>query len=152
MSAERRDRLLSCLRDSCLPVDLVEWLACGLEVQAAGGDLLEALELDGPDYDRRDDLLRTVIALSPGESLPARCAFVVACLGGHEQHPRADMRSIVRSLSLIGCPRSIRQLRRIVEGRRQDGWRIKEMDTEASLCPVEVARFNSGTFRQRTGT
>ena len=77
MSVERRDRLLSCLRDSCLPVDLVEWLACGLEVQAAGGDMLEALELDGPDNDRRDDLLRTVIALSPG-GIP-HCKDCVYC-------------------------------------------------------------------------
>ena len=151
MSAERRDRLLACLADSCLPADLVEWLSCGLEVQAAGGDLLEALELPGPDYGRRDDLLRTVIALSPGESLTARCAFVVACLGGHEQHPRQDMQNIIRSLRLINCPLSIRHMRRIMEHRRQDGWRIKEMDTEASLCPVAVQRFNSGTLT-KTGT
>ena len=81
MTAERRDRLLSCLRDSCLPVDLVEWLACGLEVQTAGGDLLEALELDGPDNDRRDDLLRTLIALRPGR-IPHRPLCVYCDLSG----------------------------------------------------------------------
>jgi len=134
-----------------LPDNLRDWLRDGFTAWQAGADLHTALCLDGPDPDRRDDLLRTVIALSPGESLTARCAFTVACLIGHEQHPRADMQSIIRSLRLINCPLSIRHMRRIMEGRRQDGWRIQEADTEASLCPVAVQRFNSGTLT-KTGT
>ncbi len=138
MSAERRNQLLNLLPDSGLPDDLQGWLQRGMEVQAAGADLLEALELDGPDLDRRDDLLRTVIALSPGESLTARCAFTIACIMGHERHPRTDMQNIIRSLRLVGCPLSIRQLHgRVTKGRRSDGWRERETDMDRNLCPSE---------------
>ena len=125
LSDQHRNSLLTALPGCNLPGELVTWLAHGLEVQRAGGDLVEALGLDGPDLNRRDDLLRTVIDLSPGESMTARCLFVVGCLDGQEQHPRGDMQVVIDRLQRLPVPRSIKQLRRILNGRRQDGWRIE---------------------------
>ena len=123
MSDQRRDQLLSHLADCNLPGELVAWLRHGFEVHAAGGCLLTALGLAGPDLNRRDSLLREVLALSPGESVTARCAFVIGCLADEEQHPRPDMQRTIEALQRLGGALSVRQLRRIIAGRRQDGWR-----------------------------
>jgi hypothetical protein len=134
-----------------LPDDVAGWLRDGFAAWQAGADLHEALDLPGPDTGRRDDLLRTIIALSPGESSTARCAFVVGCLGGSERHPRPDMQHLIESLRLVGCPRSIRQLKRIVQGRRQDSWRLREADMIGDLCPIELVSLNSG-INLKTGS
>lgn len=73
--------------------------------------------------DQRDDLIREVIALSPGESVKARCSFFLDCLSGQQSHPRRDMRRVIEQLQDMGTPRSVKQLRRILDYRRQDGWR-----------------------------
>jgi len=124
MTAARRDALLAILPASNLPRELVAWLVHGLSIQAAGGNLLDALRLGGPDLDRRDDLLRTVIELTEAETAPARRAIVSACLAGNREHPRRDMRAFIATLRSMDCPRSPKQLKRIEEHRRQDGWRI----------------------------
>jgi hypothetical protein len=124
MSDQYRDALLTALHGCDLPGDLVAWLTHGLEVQRAGGDLLEALGLEGPDLNRRDDLLRTVIDLAPGESITARCFFVIECLDG-ARFPRNDMQHLIDRLQRLSVPRSVRQLRRILDGRRQDGWKVQ---------------------------
>jgi hypothetical protein len=123
MSAEHCDALLSVLPASNLPRELVAWLVRGLEVHQAGGDLLSALDLPGADMDRRDSLVRVVLKLTPGESFSARAAFFLDALAGNEEHPRQDMQQIIRKLRLLPWPGSVRQLRRIVAGHRQDGWR-----------------------------
>ena len=140
--SDRVSQLLDALPSAGLPLELVGWLRDGFTAWQAGADLHSALSLNGPDVDRRDDLLRIVILLSPGESITAQCAYTIACLDGRQHHHRQDMQNIVRSLQLVGCPRSIKQLKRIVEGRRQDGWHVREADINRDLCPPPALRFN----------
>ena len=123
MSDQYRDALLAVLPACDLPAELVAWLAHGLEVQRAGGSLVEALGLEGPDMGRRDDIIRTAILLSPGVSTAARCAFFVDCLDNNRQHPRKDMQHMIGVLRFLDVPRTTRHLTRIVDNRRQDGWR-----------------------------
>ena len=134
-----------------LPAHLRDWLRDGFTAWQAGADLHTALCLDGPAPDRRDDLIKTAVLLSPGESITAKAAYFISCLDGYQHHHRDDMQAIIRSLRLVGCPRSIKQLKRITEGRRQDGWRERETDIKRDLCPSPVTRFNRGTLT-KTGT
>jgi hypothetical protein len=125
MSAEHRDALLSALPACNLPSELVAWLTQGFAAWQQGQSLEQALELEAPDLDERDDMIRTVIELSPGESVAARCSYFIGCLDGCELHHRHDMQQQVERLRGLSVPRSLKQLRRILDGRRQDGWRIE---------------------------
>ena len=125
MSDLHRDALLNALPACNLPGELVAWLVYGFEVQRAGGDLLEALGLIGLDLDERDDMTRTVINLSPGDSVAGLCSYFIDCLDGQKTHTRPDMQRHIERLQYMGVPRSVRHLRRIVNGRRQDGWLIQ---------------------------
>lgn len=132
MSEARAAALLAALPGCDLPAELRAWLLHGFEAQAAGGCLLEALNLPGADLDRRDALLQSVVAATPGDSLQARILTTIDCVQGNREHPRRDMQLIVKRLRQSGCDLSARQLRRIVAGRRQDGWR--GCDIDAVLC------------------
>jgi hypothetical protein len=144
MTAERVNELIEAA--DALQEHLRDWLRDGFTAWQAGADLHTALCLAGPDPDRRGDLIKTAVLLSPGESITAKAAYFISCLDGYQHHHRDDMQAIIRSLRLISCPRSIKQLRRIVEGRRQDGWREREADITRDLCPSPVQRFNGGIF------
>ena len=119
MTAERINRLLKSLPDSKLPGDLQEWLR-ELFTQAPVDDLGE-----------RDALIRLAVSLSPGESKTARCSFFLDCIGGRLDHPSPTAQTMIVKLRTSGfyLPGSVKQLFRIIEGRRQDGWR------ETQLCP-----------------
>ena len=121
MSDDRRDQLLQHLADCNLPGELVAWLRHGFEVHQAGGDLLAALELPGPDLNRRDDMIREVVGLSLGETLTARCCYFLDCLDGKQTHHRNDMQRVVELLQRVAVPRTKERLRGIVKaGERND--------------------------------
>ena len=75
--------------------------------------------------DERDELLRVIVGLAPGESDRACCLFVLDCFAGETIHPHPVARRCLRDLRAAGVylPGTIRHLRRILEGRRSDGWR-----------------------------
>lgn len=123
MSAERLNALLGHLPDSQLPADLVQWLQQGFTSWQAGHDLGQALELEPVDLNQRDSMICVVISLSPGNSVAARCSYFLSCLDGCETHRRHDMQRRVERLREMDVPRSLKQLRRILNGRRQDGWK-----------------------------
>ncbi len=139
MSAARVSQLLEvCDR---LPADLGRWLAAGLQAWQQGADLETALQLDVPalDLDQRDQLLRGVAALYPGESDDDKAAFLAGLLSdGYRKHPDPSGERLLRILRASRCrlPGSIKQLRRIVRGYRSEGWR---QGTELPLCPEEDA-------------
>ena len=121
MSAERVSELLRVA--DALPEHLRAWLIEGLEAWQCGADLEHALGLDPIDLNQRDSMIRTVISLSPGDSVSARCSYFLSCLDGCETHQRHDMQHQVERLRGLDVPRSLKQLRRILGGRRQDGWK-----------------------------
>jgi hypothetical protein len=121
MAAEHVTQLLQ-VADR-LPADVRDWLVQGLEAWQCGADLEQALGLEPVGLNQRDSMIRTVIELSPGNSVSARCSFFIGCLDGCETHPRHDMQQHVVRLRDENVPRSLKQLRRIVNGRRADGWR-----------------------------
>ena len=125
MSAERLQKLLAVLPDSGLDPALAEWLAGGLEAWGEGENLAESLELYRPSLDQRDGWIQVAVSLCPGESDTAKCSYFVDCLDGHRQHPEATGRNLVERLKTepIKVPASIKQLLRILDGRRADGWR-----------------------------
>ena len=148
MSEARRDLLLQLLPGCDLPGELVTWLRCGLEVQQAGGDLLAALDLEGADMDRRDDLLRDIIRLTPAGSRTARCELVSDCLYGLRQHPRKDLQRLIQRLQAMGAPRSAKQLMRIANRRRQRG-SVSSMGSAPTPMPVLRTRSPSSTARPK---
>lgn len=121
-----------------LPADLAAWLVCGLEAWQRGEDLAGALGLvadldeynDGTEWvslDTRDEWLQIIIPLCPGASTAAQCSFFLSCLAG-DVDPRNEVASgLIGRLrrSNVKVPHSIKHLRRILDGRRQDGWRIQ---------------------------
>ena len=122
MSAERLDHLLAALPDSGLDRELVAWLSAGIEAFKYRGDDLEAalnVASGGLSMDERDDLLRVVLSLAPGDSFAARCCFTLDCLDGTAQHSdKLAARLILRlRRSRIRLPNK-RQLRRIRNGHR----------------------------------
>ena len=126
------EALLTALRAGELPAEARQWLVEGLEAWQQGHDLESALGLHGEPLDRRDELLRAVIKLSPGDSTMAKCAYVAECLAGDREHNSPLAAELVRKLqaSVIGIPQSIRQLARILNGNRQGS-----STKPACLCP-----------------
>ena len=126
MTAENVNRLLDCLPDSGLPADLQRWLR----------ELFSHQPVD--DLGERDALIRLVVGLSPGESRTARCSFFLDCIGGRLEHPSLTAQGVIKKLRTSGAyvPGSVKQLLRIIEGRRHDGWRT-------GLCPT-VSFLNDG--------
>jgi hypothetical protein len=155
MTAERVNQLLVLLPDSALPDDLTAWLAVGLAGWQRGQCLEDALRLTDDDSDdsgmdlyERDDLLRAAIRLCPGDSETAQASYFLEVIEGHLLHPDPTGARFVDMLhsARVYIPKTLRHLRRILAGRRQDGWR--ERDT-GKLCP-SVSRFNTGgTFTKR---
>ena len=128
MSAERLQKLLAVLPSSDLPADLAGWLADGMQEYQRGAELEQALKLASDDtmtLDERDELLRTVLDLSPGESMAARCCYVLDCMDGSQHSNKLASRLILRlRRSRIRLPRDARQLRRIMSGYRcEDSFR-----------------------------
>ena len=159
MSAERINQLLVLLPDSELPDDVVWWLVAGLEGWQRGQSLEDALGLHDDDSGHcsmdlyeRDDLIRAAIRLCPGDSESAQASYFLEVMHGQ---PGTLMRLVRASWTCCACarvyvPKTLRHLRRILAGRRCDGWRYQE-DT-GRLCPEPVQRFNGGKFTNRTGT
>ena len=125
------ETLIASLRAGELSAEARHWLVDGLEAWQHGQPLEDALGLHSPPLDRRDDLLRLVLQLTPGGSDTARCAFLLDCLSGVE-HPSPMAARMLEKLRASGVqvPRSIKHLRRILAGSRRD------VGTEKSvLCP-----------------
>lgn len=124
MSAERLQQLLTQLPDSGLDPELVGWVAGGLEAWREGADLETALELYRPALDQRDEWIKLAISLCPGESTTAKCSYFLDCLDG-KQHPESTGQRLIEKLTVepVNAHLSIKHLRRILAGRRQDGWR-----------------------------
>ena len=120
------------LRAGKLPDDARDWLVAGFEQWQAGVPLEAAMGLDTEPLDRRDDLLRVVLKMAPGESDAARCAFVVDCMDGILEHPSPMAQRLMDKLLVAGVqiPRSVRHLGRILNGGRAPGW-----TKNAVLCP-----------------
>ena len=87
-----------------------------------GAELEQALQLanDGMTLDERDELLRIVLDMSPGESFTARCCFTLDCLDGTRQHSDELAARLILRLrrSRVRLPRTVRHLRRIANGYR----------------------------------
>jgi hypothetical protein len=141
-----------------LPAHLRDWLVDGLQAWQQGRDLEAALGLHDDDSDycsmalyERDDLIRVAIRLCPGDSESAQASFFLEVMQGHLQHPDETGRRFVYLLrgARVYVPKTLRHLRRILAGRRCDGWRYQE-DT-GRLCPSPVQRFNNRTLT-KTGT
>lgn len=125
------EALLAALRAGELPAEARQWLVDGLEGWQQGQDLESALGLHSAPLDRRDEVLRLVLQLTPGDSDTARCAFLIECLDGRE-HPSPMAAQLLRKLQTSGVqlPRSVKHLRRILLGSRQDAG-----TKNAVLCP-----------------
>ena len=125
------EAVLFALRAGDLSPEARRWLIEGLEAWQQGQDLESALGLHSQPLDRRDELLRVVLRLSPGGSDTARCAFLVECLDGR-QHPSTMATHLLDKLQSSGVqlPCSVRHLARILNGSRRDS------ETENRvLCP-----------------
>lgn len=124
MSTDRLQQLLTALPDSGLAPELVAWLA-GLEAWREGVELDKALELYRPGLDQRDAWLQMAIGLCPGESDTAKCSYFLDCIDGRRQHPEITGQHLIEKLisEPVKVKLSIKQLLRILDGRRQDGWR-----------------------------
>ena len=123
MSADRLHRLLTALPDSGLDPELAAWVACGFEAWQSGGNLIEALGLASDLLDRRDELIRMVIPMCPGESGAARFSYFRSCVTGDIQHESQTARQLIRKIQALPVVvPTVRHLRRIMRGRRQDGW------------------------------
>jgi hypothetical protein len=121
MSADRLDQLLEALPGGLDPA-LVAWLVSGVKAWREGDDLEAALELacgDAMTLDQRDELLRVVIDLSPGNSMAARCCSALDNLDG-TRHPDELAAQLILRLrrSRIRLPGTVRHLRRIANGHR----------------------------------
>lgn len=125
MSADRLQQLLDELPDSGLSPNLAAWLA-GLEAWREGVDLDKALELYRPSLDERDEWIQIAIGLCPGENSTAKCAFFLDCVSGDREHPDPAGRKLIEKLLYepVNVRLSVKQLMRILDGRRQDGWRV----------------------------
>ena len=115
MTTEHVNRLLACLPNSSLPLDIQQWLR----------ELFRHQHVD-VDLDERDELIRIIINLSPGQSTTAQCCVFLDALTGRKQHPSSTADSLIRKLRATGAdvPKSTKQLMRILRDRRQDGWRL----------------------------
>ena len=124
MTEEHIPRLLACLPESELPADLQAWLR----------ELFTQSPVD--DLGERDALIRLVVSLSPGESKTARCSYFLDCICGRLEHPSPTAQTMIIKLRTSGVylPGSVKQLFRIIEGRRQDGWRQTELCPSMDIC------------------
>ena len=152
MSAGRVNELLQ-VADR-LPAHLRTWLVQGLEAWQRGRELEQALELlpDQSEFlsdDERDAYIRTCIQSCPGGSIGAKCAFFTDVVNGVRRHPDKTGRQLVKILqrSRVYIP-ATRQLRRILQGRRQDGW--CEL-SQTGLCHKPDVLDNR-VMLQKTGT
>ena len=141
------ETLLASLRAGQLPARARRWLIIGFERWQQGAVLEAALGLDTTaPLDRRDELIRAVIELSPGASATAKCAYVAECLAGDRDHASAMAAELVRKLleSGVQLPQSVRHLARILNGSRaasetESGW----------LCPAWPLPENTGNTKER---
>ena len=107
-----------------LPSHLRDWLVVGFESWREGEDLAESLGLFRPTLDERDQWIKLCVSLCPGETDTAKCSFFLDCIAGSRQHPEAAGQRLIEKLisQPVNVELSIKQLRRIINGRRQDGW------------------------------
>ena len=142
-----------------LPAHLRDWLVDGLQAWQDGTDLEAALHLvdSGASYmglDERDQMLVFCINSAPGESDAAKMTFFIEAIQDKATHPDETAQRFIAVMksAQVYIPGTVRHLRRIMQGRRQDGWREREADITRDLCPEPVQRFNGATIKQRTGT
>ena len=140
MSAERISELLQAANQ--LPDSLRAWLTTGLQGWQQGQDLERALGLcshPAIDHDERDGYIRASIRLCPGESDSAQMYFFIGVINGEAAHPDPTGRQFIELLarSRVYIPRTTRHLRRILQGRRQDGWKCKRDIT--AVVSLDVA-------------
>ena len=111
-----------------LPDDLRAWLVAGYQGWQQGQDLEGALQLNTPtmDLDERDDLLRVAVRLCPGETETAQMFYQLEVMHGDRTHPHKTGQQFTRMLqgSRVYIPQTVRHLRRVMAGRRHDGWRV----------------------------
>lgn len=126
------ETLLASLRAGELSAEARQWLITGLEAWQRGAGLETALGLHSSVLDRRDESLRLVIRLTPGSSSTAKCAFLIECLAGDRIHPSSVAAQLLDKLQSSGAqlPKSVRHLRRILRGSRQDSG-----TEDRVLCP-----------------
>ena len=141
-----------------LPAHLRDWLVDGLQAWQDGTDLEAALHLSESgascmSLDERDSMLVACINSAPGESDAAKMTFFIGVIHDRATHPDETAQRFIAVMksAQVYIPGTVRHLRRIMQGRRQDGWRIQETDIKASLCPT-VSRFNTGGTLTKTGT
>jgi hypothetical protein len=148
MSASRVRELLQALPDSRLPASLRAWLQTGFKEWERGADLAEALDLNQPLIDRRDEMLRIVVALAPGEHRSTQAAFTLSCLHQGQRHPDpVAARFIGRIKEMpVRLPKSVRHMVRIVDADR-NGQRTKI----SVLCPDWAVPDNRAELDE-TGT
>jgi hypothetical protein len=94
---------------------------------------LETAGTEQPDLDTRDEWIKTAIQLCPGETLTAKCAYFLECLDGEQRHPSPIAARLLNKLASanLQIPHSIRQLKRVFRGSRQD------VEAEnVRLCPL----------------
>ena len=117
MTVERVEELVVELPHCELPAHLRLWLLDGFTRYLGGDDLHEALDLHSHLRDRRNELLRLVVALTPAARLRDRIAFVLDCLHGDARHPDQTARKFIDRLRTLDVrlPRSMKHLRRLVE-------------------------------------
>ena len=101
----------------------MSWLSGAIYAFKNRGDDLEAaLGIAGDEsltIDQRDELLRVVLDLSPGESFTARGCAVLDCLDGSQHNNKLAARLVLRlRRSRIRLPRTVRHLRCIANGHR----------------------------------
>lgn len=130
MSATRVNQLLQVA--DALPQELREWLVAGLRAWQQGQDLEAALQLhevaSTMSYAERDDLIRVAVRTAPGASETAQMFYFLDVLTGTCEHPDPTGKQFLDILrrSRVRIPRTIRHLRRILQGRRSDSWRQRE--------------------------
>lgn len=150
MSAEYVAELLELLPDSDLPAELVEWLLDGFtRYQDFGEDIAEALGLDQPLIDRRDELLKMCVMMAPSDSMTAKAAFTLACLHHGQTHPDPTAQKFIERLRSLPCrlPHSIRHLARLIDGDRAG----RDKTKITVLCPDWATPYDLSTFDE-TGT
>lgn len=79
----------------------------------------------GMSLDQRDELLRVIVGLAPGESDRACCLFALDVIAGEQLHPHRVARECLQDLREAGVrlPTDLRQMYRVLRGQRSDGWR-----------------------------
>jgi hypothetical protein len=127
MSSEKISELIQ-VADR-LPDSLRAWLVPGLEAWQQGQNLEQALKLlpNSIPLGQRDLYIRSCVQSCPGESTGAKCAFFIDVLSGIRMHPDKSARQLIAVLqhSRVYIPKTTQHLRRILDYRRQDGYRVQ---------------------------